>query len=304
MTSFSNWLRANRKNFLLTFFSIFITLLIGEAGLQLYYRYVNKSWLWQYNNFHITYVKPIEDRRRYALRPSFSDSQIGISVNEKGFRAPPSMTDPGLETPVIVTLGDSKSFGVGARDEETYAYYIGQRLEKDGSPIRAVNGGVPSYNMRQVLDRFKIDVLPNYNPKIVILQGAFNDISLLTYYRENWNPDRTWADIRFAEFTEPLPGFQKIATMYYFNRAIENTSAAGIGKVVEYETYPDDEMLKAVPGEMRSLSYLQGKINPVVFGSNGSVLLSNKQFRQKSDFANVGKSYAICRKMERYAFSL
>lgn len=265
MTFSSEQLKKTRNNILLTLVSIIVTLLIGEAGLQLFYRFSNKSWLWQYNNFHITFVQPVQDRRKYALRSNFSDTQIGVSTNDKGFRLSGAPSEITPETPVMVFLGDSKSFGAGVRDNQTYEYYIEQKLQKDGVPLHAVNAGVPSYNMRQTLDRYNLDVLPNYKPKVVVLQGTFNDISLLTYYRENWSPDKTWADIRFANFSAPLPGVQKIATVYYLNQVLKNSSPPIVGGSVEYEAYPDEEMLKAVRGQIEEfIKNCEAKSIPVV----------------------------------------
>lgn len=297
MASFSNWFRANRKNLLLTFTSILITLFVGEVCLQIYYKMTNNSWLWQFNSFHVTYVKPVDDRRQYALRNGFSDSETGVSVNEKGFRAPVSMVEPDADTPVIVSLGDSKAFGAGVRDEETYSFLIDQKLRAENSRLRAVNAGIGSYNMRQALDRYKIDVVPNYNPKIITLQGAFNDISLLTYYQEKWTPDRTWADVRFAGFTPPLPVFQKIATFYYLNQAIknnsQNTARPSVGED-DYKTYPDEAMIANLRQEIQAfIDDSKAKSIPVV-------LIPIDPFYYQT--ANVGKnpSLPMWEKNEKY----
>lgn len=269
MASFSNWFRAQRKNLLLSLVSLLVTLIIGEACLQLYYRMTMKSWLWQYNAFHVTFVAPVADRRQYALRPGFADSQIGITVNQNGLRAPASMSEPAQTAPVIVALGDSKAFGAGVRDEETYPFQLDRILLEKGLTLRAINAGVASYNTRQALDRFQLDVLPHYKPALVTLQGAFNDISLLTYYREQWNPNRTWADVRFAGFNPPLPGFQKLATFYYLNQALAHRSQAkGAdkgGQDVSYQAYPDEEMLANLRRELEAfLASSKEKSIPVV----------------------------------------
>lgn len=268
MVSFSNWFRNQRKNLLLLLFSTLLTLIVGEACLQLFYRMSMKSWLWQFNAFHVTFAMPVADRRQYALRPDFSDPQIGVSVNRKGFRSPPSTADIDAQTPVVVTLGDSKAFGSGVRDDETYAFYIDRLLQEKKPPFRAVNGGIASYNSRQAIDRFQIDVLPNYKPAVVVFQGAFNDISLLSYYRENWNPDRTWADIRFAGFQPPLPMFQKVATFYYINKIVTQRSQQtfdNTGKDVTYQAFPDEAMLANLRNEMQAfLALCESKSIPVV----------------------------------------
>ncbi len=268
MPSFSKWLSAQRKNILLSFISILVTLLVGEACLQIYYRWSMKSWLWNYNAFHVTFVAPVNDRRQYALRPGFADTQIGVTVNQKGLRAPAAMAEPDRQTPVVVSLGDSKAFGSGVRDEETYSFQLDQTLKSKGSALRAVNAGVASYNMRQALDRFRLDVLPNYTPAVVTLQATFNDISLLTYYREQWNPERTWADVRYAGFTPPLPVLQKLATVYYLNRAAASRTQKGgdsRSQDVMYQPFADEAMLANLRGEMESfIASCKEKSIPVV----------------------------------------
>lgn len=268
MSSVLSWLYTRRKNLLLSLFSILMTLVIGEGCLQLYYRWSMKSWLWQYNAFHATFVSPVSDRRQYALRPGFEDSQIGVTVNQKGFRAPSSMIEPDRQTPVVVSLGDSKAFGSGVRDEESYSYQLDQLLKSKGVPLRAVNAGVASYAMRQALDRFRIDVGPNYNPVVVTLQATFNDISLLTYYRERWNPDLTWADVRYAGFTPPLPMFQKLATFYYLNKALRERTEKSIdnrAKDAQFIGYSDEQMNANLRKEIGSfLDECKAKSIPVV----------------------------------------
>ncbi len=254
MSYFSKYFTVGRKKILLSLVTLFVTLLTGECSLQIYYRLSMNSWLWQYNAFHATYVEPVADRRQYALRPGFSDSQIGVNVNEKGFRAPVSMSEPDANTPVIAFIGDSKPFGAGVRDEQTYPFQLDSLLRNSSSPFRAVNAGIASYDTRQAIDRFRIDAVPNYQTKIVVLQGAFNDISLLTYYRESWNPELTWADVRYAGFTPPLPFFQKLATYYYLNRAVsQHSSVENRGQNVVYEKFPDEAMIANLRREIQLL---------------------------------------------------
>jgi hypothetical protein len=53
----------------------------------------------------------------------------------------------------ILLLGDSKVFGLGLADQDTYSNRLEQRLnrEADGIIYRVINMGVPSYNTEQEL---------------------------------------------------------------------------------------------------------------------------------------------------------
>lgn len=232
---------------------IVFSVLLLEAGLQIYYRLTVHSWLWSYNAFHVTFIDEVPDRRQYALRKGFSDSRLKTTINSHGMRAPVDMPDPDRTAPVIVTLGDSKAFGSGVGDRESYAYVLNTILVSEGSPLQVVNAGVPSYNTRQSLDRFRIDVLPNYNVKLVILEAPFNDISLLTYYRENWDPDKTWADIRYRGYKAPLPLIQTSAIVFYAVKILNSRaddSPAQRAKDVNYSKYPDREMIADLKSEL------------------------------------------------------
>ncbi len=267
MTAFSDKISTRNKKLLLLLVSILLMLLIGEVCLQLVYRFTMKSWLWQYNAFHTTYMIPTDDRRQYTLRPGFADSQIGVTINGKGFRALSSLAEPEANTPIVALLGDSKAFGAGVRDEETYPFQLNQLLSENGRQIRAVNAGVSSYNTRQAIDRLTGDVVPNYRLSAVVFQAPFNDISLLTYYREQWNPDLTWANVRYAGFTPPLPVFQKFAAFYYVNRIVSQSAPTPEirSRDDDYRQYPDEAMIANLRRELTEfIAVCHQKSIPVV----------------------------------------
>ena len=125
--------------------------------------------------FTIPYMIPTQDRRKHTLQPGYTSKQV--TINELGFRGDMPSGN------VVVCLGDSVPFGCGVADAKTYPHYLS-----------ALNAGVPSYNMRQCLDRFRLDVLehvPLEKIKAVTLQSA-NDVSLLTQWGGMWDPDVTW----------------------------------------------------------------------------------------------------------------
>ncbi|NER94650.1 MAG: SGNH/GDSL hydrolase family protein [Symploca sp. SIO1B1] len=179
--------------------STLTSILLLEISLQVVYLIRSGTWLSEDRAaFNIGYTAPVEDRRQYSLRSGYVNEELGIVVNDQGFRGslPPS------DSKMIVTLGDSVPFGAGVKDKETYPAVLGQLLKDEytsSHKISALNAGVPSYNFRQAYDRLQYDVLNLYDMEAIlaITVQAANDMSLLTQYRQDWSPDRTWADVRW-----------------------------------------------------------------------------------------------------------
>ncbi|MCA9806959.1 MAG: hypothetical protein KC476_03305 [Cyanobacteria bacterium HKST-UBA06] len=245
-------------------FSLILALLLGEAVLQGAYYFSQGRWLWQPAAYKAGYVSAVADPRQYSLTPGFADPAQNVSVDAHGFRRSPEASNLPAEASVVAMLGDSVPFGAGVGDTETYPYDVQQQLTKAGSSLRVVNAGVPSYNMAQAIQRFYQDVLPNYpNVKVVVLQAA-NDISLLTYFRDEWTPDKTWAQARFNESIEgnrqrQQPAWQRwlarSAWAYYLNLAFDQTRYRAqlfqdTAPENPYEAYNPDGMIRRVRDQL------------------------------------------------------
>jgi len=113
---------------------------------------------------------------------------------------------------MVAATGDSVPFGAGVSDDETYPALLERVLVSAGRDIRVLNAGVPSYNLRQSLDRLNRDVLPIYANVVAVTVQAANDVSLASYFREQWTPDVTWAHIRF-DWTPQ--GMMRLALIHY-----------------------------------------------------------------------------------------
>ena len=173
--------------------STLFALLFLEGALHAYFRMQKGAWLWQNTAFRIGYTQPVADRRQYALRPNYTDPVNGITINAWGARGPLLSEEwPSL----IVALGDSVPFGAGVRDDETYPAILDALVRPAFASMRVLNAGVASYNIRQSFDRLRYDVLKHYKKqvRVVTLQAA-NDVSLLTWYRQTWTPEVTWAGL-------------------------------------------------------------------------------------------------------------
>ena len=268
--STSSTTRSTILTLLLILGSTLGTVFIGEVGLQLFYRVQQGSWLWENSGFRIGYTQPVEDRRQYSLRPLYKDEKTGISIDQRGFRE--TLAQEGVGNKVIICLGDSVPFGAGVRDKETYAFYLAEKLRTNGWAVDVINAGIPSYNLRQSLDRLRKDVFALYPPEQIVLVTieAANDISLLTYYGPEWNPDLTWAQVRWSHTWESTIGLQRFAVFHYLAPALSaiwKKRAAPSSKPVNSDNYQDKkhEMLAHVRSVLHEeLAFLQKYSIPVV----------------------------------------
>lgn len=210
----------NSKKVLLIMFSILFTLFLGEILLQVTYRIKENHWLLKNAAFRVNYIVSTDDRRQYTLRPNYSDSEYDIHINQWGERKTPQ--DEKLENNrnIIVCLGDSVPFSAATSGWPTYPAYLAQNLTNEGFKYYVINAGVPSYNLRQSFDRLELGVFKHVgveNVKVITVQAG-NDIALLAYYRENWTPELTWADVRFN--IHPIPFSNHLAISHYLSQLI------------------------------------------------------------------------------------
>jgi len=98
--------------------------------------------------------------------------------NELGYR---NLDDFAIPKPPdvrrIVAMGDSTTYGLGVRVDETYPHYLQQILrdERGDDGLEVVNAGVPSYRTwEQVVNlAFRI---PELEPDLIILYTSLNDL--------------------------------------------------------------------------------------------------------------------------------
>jgi hypothetical protein len=208
------------KNALLILFSVVFTLLMGEIVLQANYRIKNQKWLWENTAFEVNYIIPTNDSRQYTLRPDYYDIEQNMPINQWGERITLQPENYEDTRNVIVCLGDSVPFGAGIGNNDTYPFYLAQDLENEGFKYYVINAGVPSYNLSQSFERLKLDVYNHVDAKdvkVVTLQVS-NDISMFMYYRENWTPELTWADVRFN--FHPIPFSNQLAISHYISQIV------------------------------------------------------------------------------------
>jgi lysophospholipase L1-like esterase len=116
--------------------------------------------------------------RRFTLEPGQQAFSYGAParVDERGFR---STEGTRVETTIaakpILALGDSFTFGLGVRDEETWPGQLQTLLAHSPvGPVEVVNAGTISYGVFQELDLLKEKGLA-LNPRVVIHGLYWND---------------------------------------------------------------------------------------------------------------------------------
>ena len=115
---------------------------------------------------------------------------VPAHTNALGFRDPRNYPlEKGRNTFRIVVLGDSVTFGHGARFETTYPYLLEQRLKAWRPDVtwEVWNLGVPGYNTAQEL-AYLHEVGPRYQPDLVIVGFFPNDF---TGYEPHASPGMT-----------------------------------------------------------------------------------------------------------------
>jgi len=98
------------------------------------------------------------------------------TIDSRGARGPerPLAKTPG--TFRVVAIGDSITFGMGVRDNETYSARLEQVLGAQmGRQVEVVNLGVAGYNLRQYLIVLKEKAL-QYEPDLIVLGICWNDV--------------------------------------------------------------------------------------------------------------------------------
>lgn len=130
-----------------------------------------------HRNQAVSYSKflPGEVRHTYDVDTS---ELIPVTINRHGFRGKDFDIVKRPDTIRIVTLGASSTFGYHDRDDQTYPYYLEQRLQELCSPRRfeVINLGVPHLTSKEILELFRAEGVP-LRPDVVTFYEGINDSS-------------------------------------------------------------------------------------------------------------------------------
>jgi lysophospholipase L1-like esterase len=115
--------------------------------------------------------------RRFTLAPNQKAFSYGAPafIDSRGFRV--NGTEPTDEEsgPAVIALGDSFTFGLGVKNEDTWPAKLQGKLRSTAhQPVRVINAGTISYGVFQEMDLLKTTAL-TMEPRIVVHALYWND---------------------------------------------------------------------------------------------------------------------------------
>lgn len=127
--------------------------------------------------------------------------RLPIHINSHGTRGPDFQSQKPANTIRILSLGDSRTFGWGLSDDQTYSCQLQELLQKyvgDRKHVEVINAGVNAWSYPQMWNYFR-NVGLKYQPSIVVVAGA----NLWTQFTDHNSPAFVrkflWA-VRFKNF--------------------------------------------------------------------------------------------------------
>jgi len=125
----------------------------------------------------------------YGLTPGHRGTSYGtpVQINEFGFRSPPFAKERSPGTYRVICVGDSFTFGMGVRQEESWPAQLEARLSPPPGyhRIEVVNAGVPGYNLRQYGRQIELALL-EYEPNLILMGLVENDLEPSFYVEDGY----------------------------------------------------------------------------------------------------------------------
>jgi lysophospholipase L1-like esterase len=165
------------KNLALAFFTFFVCLTLAELALRIA----------GYGNVEIYEADPIVYWRLKPNQNCYTKiDHKPVHINDHGTRGPDFIVPKPPNTIRILSLGDSRTFGWGLSDNETYSALLQDRLQKtlgDSRKIEVINAGVNAWSFPQ-MNAFFHDRALSWQLDMVILADA----NLWTQFSEHADP--------------------------------------------------------------------------------------------------------------------
>ena len=132
-------------------------------------------------------------------------------TNSKGTRGEEFSEEKPPNTIRIMTLGDSRTFGWGLGEDETWSAVLEKLLQERVEPptqVEVINAGVNSYSFAQMNVYFR-EIGVKYDPDFVVL----GDANLWTQFSENNSPEFVKTFMRSVRLKNLL---RRSAIYHYF----------------------------------------------------------------------------------------
>jgi len=103
---------------------------------------------------------------------------IPVSMNSRGFRGPEFTAEKPASTFRIASLGDSRTFGLGVSDEDSYSQKLERLLDEQcqgDRDVEVLNLGIMGYTLFQGWISLNLHA-PQFQPDVVTFAFGFNDV--------------------------------------------------------------------------------------------------------------------------------
>ena len=200
-------------------------------------------------------------------------------VNRAGFRGPDLSPQKPVGMRRILFLGDSSTFGLGVRWDETFAERAASCLAaREGVPVEAINAGVPGYNLRNMVDRW--EELERYGPDATVVMAGYHFRAVRAQLER-----QQALEARFRRIGPVLKKLERIGITFLTPPAIYAMARAA------WETGPDNTSdrldLAAYEAVLRDLAALSERTHvPIVFVAYPADLIEPLAQSAIAHFAN------------------
>jgi len=136
-------------------------------------------------NIDSQYYYDFTPNREFRLIASKNNEyDVGIRINNHGFRGRDVSRKKKPKTTRIMAMGDSFVFGIGAREDQTIPFLFEKFLAKEGVNAEVINAGFGSYS--PLLHYLKTkDKYLKFKPDLVLYFFDFSDLS------DDWRYERS-----------------------------------------------------------------------------------------------------------------
>jgi len=147
-------------------------------------------------NINRKYCHGFKPGSRFRLIDGKHDEyDVAVKINNYGFRGEDISLARKPGTARIMAIGDSFTFGVGAREDETIPYLIGKYLREEKKNTEVINAGFGSYS--PLLHYLKVrDEYTEFKPDLVLYFFDFSDLADDWRYEKNLVYDASGSVVR------------------------------------------------------------------------------------------------------------
>lgn len=103
-----------------------------------------------------------------------TSSDIPYTITNNGFRSTPHENYNKNEVrQYLIAMGESTTMGFGVIDVHTYPAVLQSMV---GSQYEVINAGMNGYNALSIANLLKFEIIPQFQPKIIVLSCGVNDV--------------------------------------------------------------------------------------------------------------------------------